>query len=397
MARASTPTLLALDHWAAILGFNPWQFNQIGKDLPVPITAQCNNVWFQYSWQEDFLSREEIGNAIDSAEQLVADQVKFWPAPKYIEDELIEPRHTRDWGRRSLFAPDGQWKPASTEYMYIRETGKLTRTLLQADAPVVYSAQVGTFEDIFTITITTTTVMNPDEIAIYFTLTDRLGNDIDETWKIRPVKVNVSGTTVTITGSKFLMVKPELEETYAALKLSATLVANFIVEVDVHRVFTDQTATADNPDQGLASWDPPPGCDVDCGVRVAPFCASNDNADSGVVKIQIQAGDAPYPWGPDRLHLNYLSGIPLNNGKMDVMWAKVITYLSVTLLASEKCGCERANRILYHWRSVPSRQDENARPLTISEIDDNPLVSPRRGARYAWNYIKQKVGDSFGY
>ena len=399
MARASIPTLLPLDSWAKILGINPWTFNQFATDLPVAITTQCNDAWYQHQWQKDFLSREEVAQAIDAAEQLIAEQVSFYPAPKYIENELNEPRQPRDHGVGRVLAPSGQWKPLSTKYMYVREAGKILRTLLDIDAAVVYSAKIPTFEETFTITVTTANVENADQIGVYFIEADRLDEAIDETWRVRPVKVAVSGTTVTITGHKARMVKPEKAETYEAVKLSATTAANFVTEVAVYRVTTDQTNTAANPAQGIASWDPPPGCEDDCVVKTGPVCLSNYNADAGVVRMQLKSADRPFAWQPDRVHINYLAGLPLENGDMNRAWARAVTYLSVTLVAGEKCGCERSNRAIRWWRMLPSSSGatSDARPITPREVDMNPLISPRRGAKYAWNFIEREVGDSFGY
>jgi len=399
LARASTHTLLPLDTWAKIMGFNPWQFNQVGKDLPKKITTQCSNVWYQYQWQEDFLSREEIANAIQSAEELIADKVDFYPAPKYITNELVEPRQPRDHGPGRVLAPSGSWKPLSTRWMYVREGGSLVRDLIDDDATVVYSARVPSgFEDKFTITVTSSNVLTADQIGVYFTATDRLNEPLDETWRIRPVQISISGTTITITGHKAQLVLPAVQETYAAENLSASTTGNFATQVAVYRVYTDQTHTEANPAQGLASWDPPPGCEADCSVETAPVCLSNENADSGIVKMQFTSSEMPYNKQPDRLHINYLAGLPLENGHMNKAWARAVTYLAVTLLGSEKCGCERANRILRWWRMLPSSSGDttDARPLTPQEINMNPF-NPRRGAAFAWNFIQTEIGNSFGY
>ena len=65
MARCSIETGLPLDTWAAILGISPWEFNQCR--FPVTKSAQCSDVVYQFPWQHDHLSREEIGEAIADA------------------------------------------------------------------------------------------------------------------------------------------------------------------------------------------------------------------------------------------------------------------------------------------------------------------------------------------
>lgn len=396
MARASTYTLLSLDQFAKILGINPWEFNQIGKGLPLPISAQCKSVWFQHQWQQDWVSREEIAEAIDSAERLIANQVNFYAAPRYITSELVEPRKRYDRTFSSQVRPDGSWKPITTQFLYVREAGILARTLIDVDAVVTAQDYDGdSFNEAFSLTYTDASVasLSVSEIGAYFTETDRMGETLDETWRVRPLKVSISGNTLTIKGSLAQLVKPNLQEKYAAEVLTYDP-ALFVKELEIYRVYTDDTATADNPNQGIASWDPPPGCeDADCTVETGPVCLSNENADAGVVKVQIPSSTAPYARNPDRLHINYLAGLPLENGLVNKIWAKAVAYLAIALLPSDKCGCDRSNAILHYWRLFPSSDSNDARPMTIREIEQNPFGNERRGSLFAWKFIQDEMAD----
>src|ERR1051326_2216354 len=109
MARASQYTGLSIDEWAAILGISPFDINQFR--YPGTKSAQCKDVIFQYAWQRDHLSREEIAEAIASAESMIAEQCLFWPYPHYVIDEQIP--YPRNYNRRAWgFAGDmrGDWK-----------------------------------------------------------------------------------------------------------------------------------------------------------------------------------------------------------------------------------------------------------------------------------------------
>lgn len=71
MTRASTPTLLSLDRWARILGFNPVHFaGAVGSSI-WPANGSCEEVWPQHSWQttSDIIGREEVAAEIYIAEQ----------------------------------------------------------------------------------------------------------------------------------------------------------------------------------------------------------------------------------------------------------------------------------------------------------------------------------------
>src|SRR5689334_5734233 len=95
MARASTETLLPLDRWAAILQLDLFDFNQIGVGFPenstVGLTQACGNVFYQYGYQgqsrAENMSREEIALGVHQAEEAVADQLGYYPAPKFITQE----------------------------------------------------------------------------------------------------------------------------------------------------------------------------------------------------------------------------------------------------------------------------------------------------------------------
>ena len=53
--RADTETLLSLFEWGQLLGINPWELAQF--ESPTEHSAQCESVFYQYAWQQDFLSR----------------------------------------------------------------------------------------------------------------------------------------------------------------------------------------------------------------------------------------------------------------------------------------------------------------------------------------------------
>jgi len=85
--------------------------------------------------------------------------------------------------------------------------------------------------------------------------------------------------------------------------------------------------------------------------------------------------------------VNYVSGAPLVNGKMDKIFAQMVAYLSVSLLANEKCGCDRTNRILAKLRApVLKFQDKSADAQSFAESTNSfPMTY---GAQ--WSYARVK-------
>lgn len=386
MGRAQTDTLLPLDSWAAIMGINLFEFNQIGEGFPEPNTAQCPHVWYQYQWQEDFLSREEIAKAIAMAEQAIAEQLGYWPAPKAITNERVSyPRIPvrNAYGRGGN--PRGQYKSVSLAWSKIQGGGSLVRTLIGADTVTFSDPDGDSVNERFTASIATS-VTDPNEIAVYFNSADRLGEDIAEQWRIRPVKVTISGGVATIVGHSSLLVLPNKEviTNPEVLDVSAAIYAT---EVDIYRLYRDDTSTDANPAQGFAHWENA-GCDEPpCAAEYHPVCIGAREADSGVVSVNYNVVDGfCQDTEPDWLVVNYIAGEPLVNGQMSVSMAHIVAHLATALLPDGNCACDRSNRIIAYWKDLPGDPDKS-RFMTQREIDDNPF-GDRRGSRYAWERVK---------
>lgn len=394
MAVARTYSLLSIDEWAAILGISPWDINQF--NYPALKSAQCKDVIYQYAWQKDHLSREEIAQAIADAESMIAHETLFWPAPHYTVDEVQ--LYTRPY-QRQLFGfagtPRGEWKSIDLNWHKVIKGGVLNRTLIGS-----ISGGSLTFADLdndgiqetFTAVITDAsiaTITDANEIALYFQSANRHGEPIDETWRIRPVRVSISGNTATITGHKTLLVNPTPEYAVDAVALDATDATNYVTAVDCYRTFTDDTATSTLPYQGVAIWKNNPDCTQDCTFSIKELCLGQHQNEQGQVFASFgNACDWPFPTRePDRVQVNYVSGVPLVNGKMDKIFAQMVAYLSVSLLANEKCGCDRTNRILAKLRApVLKFQDKSADAQSFAESTNAfPMTY---GAQ--WSYARCK-------
>lgn len=388
MARADTSTLLPIDTWGAIMGVSPWWLNQFEFDDD---HVQCAHVMYQSPWSHDFLSREELARAMAKAEEMVAEELNFWPAPKYFTDEV----HTypRPYNRE-LYGyagtPRYQWKAVQLNWGKVQAPGLMARTLVNAAAAVVLSDNDGDgVSDRFTVTVATS-VTDPREIAAYFTLADRNGVSLDETWRIRPVNVVITGGNAVITGHPTLLAKPDLTTTYNPTALDPTVAANYVTTVEVYRLYTDMTTTAADPAQGMAMWELD-DCDVPpCNVAWLPVCVGARNAEAGLVSVDFWlAGtqDVPSNREPDRVKLNYLAGYPLLNGHMAREMADIVAHLATGILPVGPCGCERSDRIISWWRNLPSQGEENQRPLSMKELDECAF-GQSRGALWAWKRVQ---------
>lgn len=391
MARASTYTLLSLDEWAREMSISVWEFNQCAEGLPAN-HAQCDHVWFQEAFQADYLSREELAHTIAKAEQAIAEQLSYWPAPKWFTNE-VHP-YPRPFNR-SLYGlantPRYQWKSLQLNWGKVQGGGVMARTSINAAGAVVMSDNDGDgINDRFTVTVATT-VTDPDEIAIYFTLADRNGVSVDETWRIRPVNVVISGGNAVITGHPSLLVKPDLETIVDPQVLDVTVAANFVTTVEVYRLYLDTTSTLASPNQGVALWEDPDCANPPCTSSWLPVCQIPRNAEMGMIAPDFLQGNtycSPLDREPDRVSLHYVAGEPLINGQMSRAMADIVAHLATAWLPVDKCGCERADRIISYWRSIESVETKGVVPITLKQLDDNPF-GVQRGALWAWDRVEQ--------
>lgn len=392
MARANTFTLLPLDTWAAIMGINPWEFNQVGEGFPVVNRAQCPYVWFQFPWQEDFLSREELAQTIARAEFAMAQELHYWPAPKDFVNE-VHP-YPRPFNR-SLYGgggtPRGQWKALQLNWGKVQGGGVLVRTAVNLAGAVVLTDNDGDgIADRFTVTVATT-ITNADEIALYFTSADRNGVPVAEQWRVRPVNVTLSGGNAIITGHPSLLIKPDLTTITNPDILNVSTAANFVTALEVYRLYLDTTSTAANPAQGTALWEDPACGAPPCAVEWLPVCQGARNAEMGLVSVDYLQGGLycpPSDREPDRVALHYVAGEPLVNGQMNPSMADVVAHLATAWLPVTKCGCDRSNRILDYWRGIEAVDTEGVVGVTLKQSDDNPF-GVQRGALYAWERVQQ--------
>lgn len=374
MARSRIETLLSLDQWAEVMGFDLWQFNQIGEGggLTFGREAQCDTVWYQETWQRQFLSREEIALAIAKAEATLIPLLHYAPAPLYtVGQEVNYPNDyaldVPDW-----MTPRGFWKSVRLTNKRFCEVGTISRTLIEANKTYAESDADGDgVNDTFTITIATTET-NADYIYVYYNAADR--DDLDETWRIRPVRVSIAGGTATVTGKLAQITKPSLQLLPDAVPLS--IADNVYAEtLDVYQVKPDTT------DIGTAYWmqRAVAGCYNSGSAAISGY--DIHNAKQGVLRPVIN-GVYTYGRAPDRLTMNYLSGEPLLRGRMREPYAQMVAYLACAYLPALSCGCDRADQKLYFYRNSPTDTEQGTFPITLEQVNELNMP-PVRGGFYA--------------
>lgn len=414
---------MPLELWREIVGYNPFHFWGIAGTA-VPITSQCNGALREYAWQgADAVSRSDIRRAIASAEGRLFELLRFRVGARYVAREIRHPRPAD--ARLRYIRPvgaDGRYLAVATGEGYIREMGIEALTII--DRPtVIYTDEDGDgVIDQFAVAVATA-VTDPEQLAVYFGVTDRRGQAVSDRWRIEPVYIHVAGGVATITGPAWLLVKPIRYEGVAATSITPPAApvdtAVYAEYLDVYWRRTDGEGQSPETAAAVLVWeaDPPPWAwpmTADCcqALNFDPGRRDPASLAYAVARASIRdrrgglvyAGEATLNddgdwvgrgWSgcrqPDRVILRYLAGarpFEVEEVTRGANWRDILFRLSIAELEGCFCTDHRANQILAEWQvdlavSVPKQQT-----IAISNEQLNSPLGTRRGAVYAWNQIK---------
>jgi len=119
LGRSDTVTILPLDRYSSIMQIHPSHFNQM-QGAKAPMRSGCDEVWDQDA-------RDLLAWTMKQAEDLIAIELGFQPAPTFVTNERLA---------MGLTGIRGDWQNAEleTDYGYVEAYGTETLTLIQAGA-----------------------------------------------------------------------------------------------------------------------------------------------------------------------------------------------------------------------------------------------------------------------
>lgn len=401
--RSEVPTLLSLSEFATIMGLNPFRVAGYCTNVPeVAFSGErcCDGHWFEYTYQNNALSRQDVASAIYDAEQTFADAIGFWPAPHYAELES----HKYP-GATGYYQADGSPKSVTLKYGKLNQFGKQTRVVLDDDAsailtnPLGLSVRIGGSDvpipDTFTVSVAVPGGTLPEEMELYFTETDRLG-EARRKWQIKPISVVILSGVAVITGRSWLLAPPELVKNTKAICMDARV--DYVDSVEVVRVVTDAT------DVGLFYWPTAPCSTPPCAESSYTLCSGIKDADFSVITPTpalwneenevFKIGSPPNCAPPTKVKINYTSGYPrTEDGEMDADIASIIAHLAASFLDCESCACRCTKERLDKFQKYETIKvsDTGYRPVLPEK---NPF-GERYGAMRAWREARryrQKIG-----
>ena len=416
MAWASTYTLLSLDRYAKIMGIVPAHFQGAAGSSYWPVKANRNNdLWPQYSWQaQDRVSREDLARAIANAEYDIASVLGYWPAPKWIEQDV---RKFPQYYRRDLFRVGGgnirgSRVGVNAAWGKIISPGQRATSLVADSVAVVYSDEDGDgWDETATISFATT-LTEACELKVYFE--DKAGA---QEWEIRPAKSkSISGGTATLVFDSWLFVNPDLmalpttTDDFTAINIDTT--GNYVTNVDVYREYTDTTGTS-----AVFYWEPTPertnvlcpncggaGCQA-CTLTTQDGCIHIRDAEAGIVvptPATYDSDDAA--WGsdvftvcrdPDYVKVWYYAGLLDNRwlrgvecDPLPLSMAEAITWMATARLERPFCAGTVATA-LFNKLQTDLATTQGDTSFFVPESDMSNPFGTRRGEILAWRRISK--------
>lgn len=420
MARGSVETLLSLDRFARIMGINPAHFNQGYADAVFPVKSnRCEDVWAQESFQySDHVGRDDLAREIAKAEDDLASLVGFWPAPKWIAQEVHQfPRHHRpDVIRSGGLNVRGFHVSVDLNYGKFIEAGQRATTLIGTATVAGLDLVYDLTPTVMTATITLpTTETDTCQIRAYLA-----GQSADPTWKFRdPTSVTIVGANVVLVYPSWQFIDPDLWYAYPTIAdfgaINITVEANHVQSADVYREYNDTTATS-----AVFYWEPKPhltgaiscqtcggsGC-VTCALTTQNGCIFPRDVEIGTVCPVPAAYDADSSgwlesnWtecrDPDQVKVYYKAGLYSNRylrgldcDPLDESWARVIARLATSRLERPFCHCSHVTALSNDLRRDLSFAGEAGSFSVPFETLANPL-GRRKGEVEAWMFVSKIV------
>lgn len=409
--------LLPLYTFFDILGFHPWHAFGVAGTGDLAVTTGCDTLVRRYEWQNsDAVGTKAIEQAIETAEAKLTQYLGYSPAPHYVSEVANWPPN---------WPSDGRWQSLQLRETQIRAVGVETVLAIQTSAVVTYTDADGDgIDDTFTVTAATT-ITDTSQIAVYFSAGDRFNGwgattALAPRWRLQPITVTISGGTVTVSGPKQLCVKPLKYEGVVNIGsngLDPATAANFVTTLDLYQRYTATDGTTIATSQAVITWETRPshgwwcccaGCSSSDPYSGAPFDVAATaqavarvgirDAKNGLITPAESSYDSTtgiwsaLDWSvcamPDRVTVRYLAGFPLgSDGLMQEPFRTVVARLAAAELARPVCGCDAANRELYHWQFDLSQTARGDELFGISQENLNNPFGTRRGHVQAWKFV----------
>jgi hypothetical protein len=335
-------------------------FNQLqGAKAPVVKGCDSRGIWDQNA-------RDALAWTMAQAEEMIAEYLRFWPSPKFIENEEIAfslPGVRSDWWSAEI----------ETEWAHLDCFGTEQLTLVQAGASVIYTDSDGDpngREELATISSTglyveeLTACDDKCDVAVFFREED------GELWELTELNSQVEPGNAADNDAWIINFDT----------------SNLVSQVDVYCRTVNQATPITLQWQGVCNC--PGVCQHNtqtaCAYRTDKkrgFFAPRPATWNGTTNVYTTPLHCNIP--PESVLANYRAGLPLNKScRMNPNMERAIVKLTNALLPEPPCGfC--GDVAVRTWQDDRKAID----PLT-PEAASMPWDIYKRGALEAWRIVK---------
>jgi hypothetical protein len=360
---------------------------------------------------------------INSAENDIAGIIGYFPAPKWIYEEvqLYERPFRRDFFGDGLNIRD-RYKGVKAKYAKYVNAGRravsIIDTATTAGGTLVYTdADSDGMYDTATITLPTT-LTDVREIKIYFN-----GLNGEEAWEIRPIRQKtISGGNVVIVADAWYFIDPELaaahpnyDDGFPIFDLQNT--DDLVTSVDVYREYTDTTQASaqflwESSYADLCSCCST-GCEVCSQYTLTGCITARDRENGYLLPVPATYDETDERWEkavctdcpePEMVRLWYKAGEQDDAYKSGVTfdplsqyWAETIAWVVTARLGRPLCDCNNVHAFAEILREDVTVSTREASHFVAQDDLRNPLGT-HYGEIMAWRRIKHSIPDKkFSY
>ena len=401
---------IALDTWREYIAYHPYHFWQFADENLLRVNSKCNDVVYEQAYlSADSVGRDDIRRSIREA----CNDLFKWLGYR-VGGEFVTRNNLQYYPEAETMWYGYIFKPVNVGEGFIRALGVQNFTPLD-NVAVVYSDQDGDgINETFTVTILNIT-NSLDEIDIYFVDTDVRANSTIPERIIEPVKKSIDNTTVTITGSSWILGRPVIYGSFDNSTFSPdTSNGNIFAQtVDVIRTFVFETGRGVDNAPVVLHYEI---CDEDVDVgafvnNVGCFCQDTLFGENftitevnGCRVLNIPAcgqlrdkrrGEIGVPgWiPPERVTIRFFAGATIEETNSTIAyssnWEQIVTALSTARVARRICACDVANRRVYEWQTDRAQTGEGLDNFSISDTDLDNGFGTKAGEIYAWKHVRR--------
>jgi hypothetical protein len=400
-------TCLSLDQYARLMGIDPWRMAQINLTpsgspstiYPVAPSGAGNDCACvaQHAWQGNYLSRDDIVQAIRRAEEIFLDWTCTYPCPTCVIGE----RHPVSRNAMRPPAPRYQIAPRLKE---VQAFGRCVQTLRHASVTLVRE-QASVLQKTFTAQFSVPDNTLAEDVLVFLKPADAdyVGAPLPE-HQIKPVTVVIdssggSGNWIAqMKAPAYLFVLPsKYEDSGACLEHIA---GNYVSAVSIYLQSVDACA------QGTAHYPNTPRNRPPCTETTQGICLVQQGEYSWQVDFaECNEADVYQRYCryeiPSAFEINYVAGYALERGKIAQPYADILAGLATALIecSEQSCECSTCKTSKFeYWRTVPTQKigeggagsigDQYSVLVTKEMLNALRGLPPRNGVLYAYSRLK---------